>query len=230
MNKVGLAYNLIPLSCIQELPLDCIAEYDANGTIRAVYDAFVAGGYEVILLEADQQFTDKLISVKPDIVFNIAEGLQGESREAQVPAICEFYNIPYTGSGIMAIALCQNKAYTNQVLSYNNFSIPPFQEFYSSDDELSPDLSFPLIVKLRNEGSSMGLTDKSVVNNVQELKYQVNYLIRAYNEPALVQKYIVGREFTVGILGNLNLITLPITESVLMTHTASFCIIWIRNP
>ena len=214
MAKVGLAYNLFQIDCLQELPLDCIVELDSTGTIRAVTEAIESRGHDVFLLEADKCFAEKLEAVKPDIIFNMAEGLHGESREAQVPAVCEMYKIPYTGFGVLSLALCLNKAYTNQLLAANNFGIPTFQVICSPYDELTPDMKFPIIVKLNNEGSSMGLNDKSVVFSLKQLRSQADYLIHTYKRPLLVQEFVMGREFTVGVLGNRNPVTLPITESV----------------
>ncbi len=212
MAKVGLAYNLIHFSDQDELPFDRMAELDSSEAIQAIEDALKSDGHEVILLEADQDFCGKLQTTRPEIVFNIAEGLNGENREAYVPSICESLGIPYTGSGVQTLTTCLNKAQTNAILSANQMTVPPFQVFFSPDDHLELDQDFPLIIKLLHEGSSMGLSRKSVVDNKKNLRDQVDFLISTYHEPALVQKFIMGREFTVGILGNQNPTVLPITE------------------
>jgi D-alanine-D-alanine ligase len=212
MAKVGLAYDLINLDCPHEFPFDCFAEFDSEETIQAVAHAIKSGGHEVILLEANEGFADKLKASQPEIVFNIAEGKHGDCRESQVPAICEFFGIPYTGSGILTLSICLNKALTNGVLASNEILVPPFQIFSSRDDALQLNLEFPLIVKLLHEGSSMGLSKKSVVKEEKALRDQVEFLISTYHQPVLVQKFIMGREFTVGVLGNQDPFTLPITE------------------
>ena len=212
MAKVGLAYDLINLESLHELPFDCFAELDSEGTIQAVAHAIKSGGHEVILLEANEDFADKLKASQPEIVFNIAEGMHGDCRESHVPAICEFFGIPYTGSGVLTLSICLNKALTNQVLASNEVLVPPFQVFRSRDDTLRLNQEFPLIVKLLHEGSSMGLSKKSVVRDEEALRDQVEFVISTYHQPVLVQKFIMGREFTVGILGNQNPFTLPITE------------------
>jgi len=214
MAKVGIAYDLIRLEEVQGLPLDCMAELDSEETIQAVAQALEVGGHEVILLEADEQFPERLNSTRPDIVFNIAEGIYGECREALVPAMCEFFGIPYTGSGVLTLSLSLNKARANDILNCQGVLVPPYQVFYSSHDKLKLSCGFPLIVKLLHEGSSMGLSRKSVVKDDVELRDQVQYLIDTYHQPALVQKFIQGREFTVGVLGNDHQNTLPITEIV----------------
>jgi len=212
MAKVGLAYDLVDLECLDIQPFDCFAELDCEETIRAVYGALQSGGHEVILLEADRDFSEKLKAARPEIVFNIAEGRQGDCREAQVPAICEYYGIPYTGSGVLALSMCLNKAMTNHILTYHGIAVPPFQVFDHIDEKLLLGYEFPLIVKLLHEGSSMGLSRKSVVEDEGALREQVAFVMQTYRQPVLVQKFITGREFNVGILGNTEPITLPITE------------------
>lgn len=215
MAKVVLAHNLIPIRFVQsETPLDLIAEYDTLNTIQAISSALQVGGHEVIPLEADEMFHDRLRAVQPQIVFNIAEGLRGESREAHVPASCEMLGVPYTGSSVLSLALCQDKAQTNQALSYHGLQVPAYQVYHSQNGRSAPGLDFPLIVKLVHEGSSMGLSEKSVVDDPQALGSQVDYLIQTYREPVLVQRFIEGREFTVGVLGNRCPAALPIVENI----------------
>jgi D-alanine-D-alanine ligase len=212
MTKVGLAYDLVDLDYLNGRPFDCFAELDSKETIQAVEAALVSGGHEVIHLEANQDFAEKLKSTGPEIVFNIAEGRQGDCRESQVPAICEFYGVPYTGSGVLALSMCLNKAITSRVLSSHGILVPPSQVFYSRDETLLLSDGFPMIVKLLHEGSSMGLSRKSVVMDEGALREQVEFVIGTYRQPALVQKFLTGREFNIGILGNTDPVTLPITE------------------
>ena len=212
MAKVGLAYDLINLDNMNGLPFDCLAELDTAETIQAMENAIRAGGHEVVRLEANEDFPDKLRASRPAIVFNVAEGMHGDCRESQVPAICEFYGIPYTGSGILTLAICLNKALTNQVLSCHGVLVPPYQVFNSRDEELCIGDEFPLIVKLLHEGSSMGLSRTSIVEDETALRNQVDFIINTYHQPVLVQKFVLGREFTVGVLGNQEPHTLPITE------------------
>jgi len=214
MARIGLAYDLIRLDGPHDVPLDFVAEFDSEETIQAMAHALESRGHEVIFLEADEEFAHKLRVSHPDIVFNVAEGMHGECRESHVPAMCEFFRIPYTGSGVLTLSLCLNKARTNDVLTSNDVRVPPFQVFYSRQDVLRLDAGFPLIVKLLHEGSSMGLSKKSVVTDENSLREQVEFVLDTYHQPALVQKYIIGREFTVGVLGNEDPYTLPITEVV----------------
>ena len=214
MAKTALVYNLIPPHMLQSGPLDRIAEYDSEETILALSNAIRAGGHQVVTLEADESIAEKLMSVRPQIVFNIAEGIRGESRESHVPAICEMLGLPYTGSGPLTLALCLNKARAKETLSYYRILTPPFQVFRSPEDRLDSNLRFPLIAKLLHEGSSMGLSEHSIVEDEVSLKHQVKYLIKTYHQPVLVEEFIEGREFTVGVLGNEEARVLPIIEVV----------------
>lgn len=217
MAKVALVYNLVQTDMLREGPLDLTAEYDSEETISVLSAALQAGGHQVIPLEADESIAEKLRSAHPQIVFNIAEGIRGESRESHVPAVCEMLGLPYTGSGLLTLALCLDKARTKEILTYYHIPTPPFQVFRSPESEVDS-LRFPLIVKLIHEGSSMGLSEHSVVDNEEELRRQVEYLIQTYRQPALVEEFIEGREFTVGILGNRNPRTLPIIEVIFKKH------------
>jgi D-alanine-D-alanine ligase len=214
MAKTALLYNLIHSHMLQSGPLDRIAEYDSEETILALSDAIRAGGHQVIPLEADESIAEKLVSVRPQIAFNIAEGIRGESRESHVPAICEMLRLPYTGSGPLTLALCLNKARAKEILSHYHIPTPPFQVFRSPEDKLDSNLRFPLIAKLLHEGSSMGLSEHSIVEDEVSLKHQVEYLVETYHQPALVEEFVEGREFTVGVLGNEEARVLPIIEVI----------------
>lgn len=214
MVKVALVYNLIHLDQLDGKPLDVIAEYDSEETIAALRAALELGGHEVYPLEADETIMEQLRILRPEMVFNIAEGLRGESREAHVPAICEMLGLSYTGSGPLTLATCLNKARTKEVLLHHGIPTPRFQVLCSADDPLADTLRYPLIVKLLHEGSSMGLSEASVVDDEAALRKQVAYVIATYREPVLVEEFIEGREFTIGLLGNNPPQVLPITEVI----------------
>ena len=193
MVRVSLVYNAIHPEVLLNGPMDIIAEYDSEETIEALVSALESWGHEVIPIEADEAIAEKLKSAHPDIVYNIAEGLRGESRESHVPAICEMLGIPYTGSGPLTLAMCLDKARTKQILSYYRISTPAFQVFNSTKEKLNPDLRFPLIAKLVHEGSHMGLSKNSIVDDENSLMQQVKYLIETYHQPVLVEEFIMGR-------------------------------------
>ena len=178
-------------------------DLDSEKTIHAISDALESGGHQVTFLEGDVTLYDNLSKVKPDICFNICEGHFGDAREAQVPAILEMLRIPYTGSKVLTLALTLDKPMTKRVLAYHNLPTPPFQTFERITETLDPDMKFPLFVKPSREGTGMGVSAESIVNDEQELRKQLRRLFERYDQPVLVERFIDGREVTVGVVGNL---------------------------
>jgi len=201
--RVALLYNLKQNVRVgPDAPPDALAEYDSVETAQAIEGALLAGGHQVIPLEADETLLDTLRQVAPDICFNIAEGLRGDARESQVPALLEMLGIPYTGSKVLAHALSLDKAAAKHVWHDLGLPTAPFQVFRRGDEPLGRRLTFPLFVKPVREGSGMGINAHSVVYSEAELRQQVHWVIRTYRQPAFVETYLPGREFTVGLIGN----------------------------
>jgi len=210
--RVGLTYNLRRKVEDDSLPEDFYAEFDDESTVNAIESALRKGGCRVIKIEADEDAYIKLRRYRPDIVFNIAEGLRGEGRESHVPAMLEMLGIPYTGSNPATLAICLDKAMTHKVLSAYGVLSPKFQVFKRPDEELSNELSFPLVVKPLLEGSSKGIRSSSLVRDEEGLRRQVSWVIKNYRQPAIVEEFMPGREFTVGLIGNEEPVVLPIVE------------------
>ncbi len=191
---------------------DAYAEWDSPETIDAVARALSDFG-EVIRLEADQDFPERLRDARPDIVFNIAEGFAGPNREAHVPAICEFYAVPYSGSDPFTLSLCLHKARTKQLLGASGVPTATF-ELVESEAQLEAfaagggartagePLRFPLFLKPVQEGSSKGITERNFVRDDRELLERGRELLRLYAQPVLIEEYLPGAEFTCGVLGN----------------------------
>jgi D-alanine-D-alanine ligase len=202
--KVALLANLkTNAPMMVGMPDDQWDDLDSEKTIDALINAIRAGGNVCEFLEGDITLFDAICKFKPDICFNICEGHFGDSREAQVPAILEMLQIPYTGSKLLTLALALDKPMTKRILTYHDLPTPPYQTFERVDEPLSPDMTFPLFVKPSREGTGMGVSGKSIVNNTEELREQVDLIIKRYKQPALVEKFIEGREVTVGVVGNL---------------------------
>jgi D-alanine-D-alanine ligase len=214
--NVALAYNLKPESkTLAELvspivnnhsqnlqtQLDTYAEWDTWETINAVKDAIECYN-NVTMIEADENAYNNFRESKPDIVFNIAEGAFGVSREAQIPAMLDMLQIPYTGSDALTLAICLDKARTKEILSY--YKVPTAKFFVADkmDDANTHNLDFPMIVKPISEGSGKGIYASSLVNNAEELKREIKRITNEYNQSALVEEFLPGREFTVAVLGN----------------------------
>jgi D-alanine-D-alanine ligase len=188
------------------------AEWDPPETIIAIANALARQGHIVVHLEATPDLPRVLAEADVDLIFNIAEGVEGRNREAQVPALCELLGIPYTGSDSATLAIALDKALGKKVLLQHDILTPKFQVMESHRERLSPDMRFPLIVKPNAEGSSKGIGSTSVVDNEEELRDKVKELIERYRQPALVEEYIAGREFTVGLLGDKRPRVLPPME------------------
>ena len=191
---------------------DTFAEWDTWETIEAVRNALMEKHF-VTLVEANLDAFEKIKNLNPDIVFNIAEGFWGLSREAQIPAMLDLLNIPYTGSDPLTLCVTLDKSRTKEILSYYGIPNPKFKVFYNEAIDLGDDFEFPLMVKPVAEGSGKGIFATSVVHNEATLIKEVERVNKEYEQPALVEKFLVGREFTVSILGNgEDTLVLPIIE------------------
>jgi D-alanine-D-alanine ligase len=153
-------------------------------------------------IEADEDCYENLKKHCPDIVFNRAEGIRGESRESQIPAFCEMLNIPYVGSGIMTNAIGLDKPTAKIVLEYHGLKTAPFQVMEKVDEKLKEGLTYPLILKPSHEGSSIGINWDNVVNDDSVLRAKLKVMMEKYQQPILIEKFIDGREFSVGLVGN----------------------------
>jgi len=190
---------------------DLFAEWDDIHTIKALETA-LASRHQVTLVEANLDAFEKYRKLRPDLVFNIAEGLHGASREAQIPAMLDMLGIPYTGSDPLTLSLCLDKRRTKEILTHHGIATPSFT-VVNSFAEIPARLRYPLMVKPTLEGSSKGVTDKALVHNRHELVCQLEWVLNTYRQPALIEEYLPGREFTVAMLGNgVNLAVLPIVE------------------
>jgi D-alanine-D-alanine ligase len=192
---------------------DAEAEYDAPETIEAISQALESYGHVVLPLEATAELPRQLTDSPVDLVFNIAEGVEGRNREAAVPALCELMGIPYTGSDAATLSIALDKALSKKVLRQHGILTPEFQLMETGRERLSPKLVFPLIVKPNQEGSSKGVSaHASVVDDEASLRAVVRELLEKYRQPALVEHYVAGREFTVGLLGDKRPRVLPAME------------------
>jgi D-alanine-D-alanine ligase len=182
-------------------PADAGAEFDRRETIQAIQTSIESEGHSTVFLPADANLPFALQETHPDICFNIAEGLGGDGREAQVPALLEMLRIPYTASRVLANAIALDKTMTKRIWRDHGLPIAEFQEFNSSLEPLSTALHFPLFVKPVREGTGMGVDSKAIVRYETQLRKRVAWVIDNYHQPALVEEYLPGREFTIGVLG-----------------------------
>jgi D-alanine-D-alanine ligase len=226
------------LSVAELIARDEFAEWDNPATIAAVESALSQVG-KVVRLEANEDFPERLRQTRPDIVFNIAEGFNGVNREAHVPAICEFYGIPYSGSDPFTLTLCLDKARTKETLTFHGIPTPRFALVEKLADlyHLAGKLAFPLFVKPVHEGSSKGITDGNLCRDRDHLFRQTEFLLENYRQPVLVEEFLPGKEFTCAVLGNgdeatvlpivgMNFETLPKGALPIYSYDAKF--VWDR--
>jgi D-alanine-D-alanine ligase len=197
---VGLIYNL-KKATKTEINDDEV-EYDSIDTVMAIKSALETNGHQVILLEADNTLLENLKKTPPDIAFNIAEGRNGRGREAQIPAILSFLGIPSTGSDETTLCLALDKALTKRLLSSYKIRTPKYAVFPANGPVPHLNLSYPVIIKPNAEGSSKGISDNCIARSYNELLDRLKSNFSSYSGTVLIEEYIEGREFTVGILGN----------------------------
>ncbi len=203
MSLIGLTYNLKNEYVFKPGdPPDANAEFDHVDTIGAIEQAIRSRGHDVVRIGSAKQLLAQHERVRADIVFNLAEGDEGRNRESQVPIILEMLRIPFLGGDGLTLGLTLDKVMTKKVLIGEGVPTPRFAELRDAQASWKVDLGYPLIVKPRYEGSSKGLHDSSLVHNAQELERQVRWLTQTYHQPALVEEFIAGREFTVAVIGN----------------------------
>jgi D-alanine-D-alanine ligase len=205
--RIGFAYNEKPDQEDEppgtSRPLDDrFAEWDDPETIAAVEAALSLAG-DVIRLEADQDFPARLRATRPDIVFNIAEGLHGPNREAHVPAICEFYDIPYTGSDPLALGLGLDKRRSKEAFAAAGVPVPAGLVVTSpAERQAALRVPLPVMVKPLFEGSSKGIPESALCESADDVLARVDRVLEEYQQPALVEEFLPGREFTCAIIGN----------------------------
>lgn len=233
--KIALTYNVKKNKPSVDLKKQIDLEFDKLSVIKGIQGSLQSLGNKVFLVEADENAFLKLKKLKKkiDIVFNIAEGLWGEARETQIPMICEILKIPYTHSGPTTHTISLDKSFTKLILhGANGINIPDSHVIRSRDYIIPGSLKFPLIIKPNAEGSSKGVLDKNVVRNKKDLKERIKITSENFAKEVLVEEYIEGREFTVGVLGNDNPKVLPIIEQKFgflpkgMNKIASFELKW----
>ena len=214
MKKVGLTYDLKTDYEFKEGdPVDANAEFDHPSTIDVIAEAIESQGFKVKRIGNVVSLLEKMPQLGVDIVFNISEGISGRNRESQVPMLLEMAGIPFVGADALTLALTLDKVMAKKIFIADGIATPRFFEVKSCEELQNTDhCKFPLIVKPRFEGSSKGLSEDSRVENLEGLKKQVEYITRAYKQPALIEEFISGQEFTVAIVGNDNPEVLPIVQ------------------
>lgn len=199
---VGITYDLRQDYLAMGMSEEETAEFDRTDTIEAIEDSLNALGYRAERIGNVYRLVELLAAGRRwDMVFNIAEGLYGYGRESQVPALLDAYQIPYTFSGPMVLALTLHKGMAKRVVRDANIPTPNFTIVEKASDIEKVSLPLPLFVKPIAEGSSKGVDEQSLVMRYPDLWPVCLRLLETFKQPVLVEEYLSGREFTVGILG-----------------------------
>ena len=219
--RVGLTYNVKSEFALKPGdPPDLNAEFDHEETVQHIERALREAGHEVVRLGNARRLLERVGKLDVDIVFNIAEGYEGRNRESQVPILLEMLRVPFVGADGLTLGLTLDKVLTKKVLIAEGIPTPKYVEVSDSEKLWAVDLSYPLIVKLRCEGSSKGLSERSLVNTPDELHRQVRWLLDAYKQSSVfIEEFIEGEEFTVVIIGNEQPEAYPVVQIALDGQT-----------
>jgi D-alanine-D-alanine ligase len=200
--KVGVTYDLKDDYLALGFTEHQAAEFDSKETIDAVCGALSALGHEVVRIGHVRALAQRLVAGERwDLVFNLAEGVAGFGRESQVPALLDAYEIPYTFSDTLVCAVTLHKAMAKHVARGCGVPTPDFEVVTTAAQAAAVILPLPLFVKPVAEGTSKGVTPASLVTTRAALVETCADLLEAYRQPVLVERYLTGREFTVGVLG-----------------------------
>jgi D-alanine-D-alanine ligase len=202
MITVGLTYDLRSYYLSQGYSEEDTAEFDRDDTIEAIASALEALGYHPERIGAVTQLVPRLAAGERwDLVFNIAEGIHGFARESQVPALLDAYRIPYTFSDPVVLGICLHKGWAKRVIRDLGLPTPDFGVVTGEEDLPRVRLPYPLFAKPIAEGTGKGVDAASKLQNRTELQARCRELLTRYRQPVLVERFLPGREYTVGIIG-----------------------------
>jgi D-alanine-D-alanine ligase len=198
---------------------DAVEPPPVDPVLTQLSDALTGMGHTVTQVMVDRDAHDidgvaaAIRQTAPDLVFNVAESFHGKSAlESNVAGFLNLLDCRYTGSSPAGLLLAGDKSLTKKVLSFHSIQTPQFATLYRGAVDWAGDLKFPVIVKPPQEDASLGITSASVVREIKDLFARIDELQTEYQQPVLVEQFIEGREFYVGVLGNANVEALPILE------------------
>jgi D-alanine-D-alanine ligase len=229
-------------AAVQPVPQPSVdlSEFGVMEEMADIKDALIELGYKPSVMNVDGnvfRLIDYLRSEKPDVIFNLVECVENESQqEMNVAGIYELLKIPYTGASALTLGTALHKARVKEILTYHGIKTPKFHLFSPTDKlVMNGHLRYPMIVKPSREDASVGIDDKSVVYTQNDLKKRIRYIFEEFQQPALVEEYINGRELNVAILGNRPPVALPISEIDFsgltegMHHIVSYAAKWMHG-
>ena len=225
MSKIiGITYDLkTDWQGSHEDPIDAAAELDGHKTIECLKASLESAGHKVVLIGGARQLIARVTSgeMKVDIVLNISEGFKGRNRESQVPALLDLYDIPFVGADALSLGVTLDKVVAKKCFIADGIPTARYFKASSTDNlKVLNTIGFPLFVKTLHEGTSKGITESSRVENFDQLKVQVDRICGDYKQPALVEEFIKGTEFTVGVIGNNPPVAMPVVQYAIAGKTA----------
>jgi D-alanine-D-alanine ligase len=200
--RIGVTYDLRSDYLAQGMSEEESAEFDSENTITAICGALVALGHDPVPIGNVKALNQRLAGGERwDAVFNICEGLKGYAREAQVPALLEAFDIPAVFSDPLTLSVALDKAWAKRIVRDQGVPTPQFALIEKANDIAAVQIPYPVFLKPVAEGSGKGVNARSRANNAAELRNTALSLLEKYRQPVLVEAYLPGREFTVGITG-----------------------------
>jgi D-alanine-D-alanine ligase len=201
--KVGITYDLRTEYLAMGYTEEETAEFDKEDTIDAIEQALQQAGFETDRIGHARNLMGRLLQgEKWDLVFNICEGLYGDGRESLVPALLDSYRIPYVFSGPATLAVTLNKYMTKRLVRDAGIPTPDFRIIRHEENLSEPKPPFPLFVKPVSEGTGKGIDQHSIIKTEEEYRRVCTALLKKFGQPVLVEEYLPGREYTIGVIGN----------------------------
>jgi len=212
--KIRLTYDLRGDWPVGEHdPKDKNAEFDKPETIDSIQGALESGGHQVKRIGNARNLLEQIRDLDVDIIFNICEGYDGRCRESQVPILLDMHRIPYVGSDGLTLGVTLDKGLAKKIFIAEGLPTPKFFLATNSDNlDKQNTIGFPVIVKTTYEGTSKGLTENSLVRDNAGLKRQIDFITKTYDQPALVEQFIRGTEFTIAVMGNEKCEAMPVVQ------------------
>ena len=216
---VGLTFDIRARLIPKGAPHDLFAEHDSEETVGLIEEAVISSGRKALRIGPAKELSRQLDRTGCDIIFNIAEGRSGRNRESEVPVLLDIAGMPYVGSDALTLSAALDKVIAKKVFKYHGIPTPEYAVFDGASGSAGPHPDFPVIVKPRFEGSAKGIDTGSVVRDEKALKTAVKKVTGHYGQDALVEEFIDGWEFTVGMIGNDNPRVFPVVQRHLEAKT-----------
>lgn len=215
MYHVGLVYTKTRELTLEEKRRDPHGSLQINETVEAIEASLKHNGHKVTLIPASIHMLQDIVDIGDiDVIFNACVGIKRKREQANIVAMLELLDIPFVGSTLSPQIVGLHKSIAKRLFRMAEVPTLSFQVFFTGEEELDKSLTFPLIVKPEREGSSLGITSDSVVFDEKSLFERISYTIEEFHQPALVEEFVSGREFTIGVLGTVEPEVLPIIEII----------------